>query len=127
MVGSFIDPDETGARGDGGGVNLPAFGVRLHQCRSPGPMADSADIAGRDGFVALPGAATQLGFLTVLHEASGYLGGYLVTNVWGRPVEFRLSTAVQPNRVQQILYGGKLQPYICADLIGKTMVDKTSA
>jgi hypothetical protein len=67
----------------------------------------------------------NLGFLTVLHEASGYLGGYLVTNLWGRPLEFRLSTAVQPNRVQQILYGGTLQPYIYADLIGKTLVDKT--
>lgn len=67
----------------------------------------------------------NLGFLTVLHEPSGYLGGYLATNVWGRPLEFRLSTAVQPNRVQQILYGGTLQPYICADLIGKTLLDKT--
>ena len=70
-------------------------------------------------------APFNLGFLTVLHEASGYLGGYLVTNTWGRPLEFRLSTAVQPNRVQQILYGGTLQPYICADLIGKTLLEKT--
>src|SRR5262249_2192259 len=70
-------------------------------------------------------ATLNLGFLTVLHEANGYLGGYLVTNMWGRPLEFRLSTAVQPNRVQQILYGGTLQPYICADLIGKTLIDKT--
>ncbi len=72
-------------------------------------------------------ATMSLGFLTVLHEASGYLGGYLVTNSWGRPLEFRLSTAVQPNRVQQILYGETLEPYIYADLIGKTLVDKTAA
>lgn len=70
-------------------------------------------------------ANLNLGFLTVLQEGTGYLGGYLVTNVWGRPLEFRLSTAVQPNRVQQILYAGTLQSYICADLIGKTLVDKT--
>lgn len=69
-------------------------------------------------------ASLNVGFLTVLHDPSGYLGGYLVTNTWGRPLEFRLSTAVQPNRVQQILYGGTLAPYICADLIGKTLVDK---
>jgi hypothetical protein len=50
-----------------------------------------------------------------------------VTNPWGRPLEFRLSTAVQPNRVQQVLYGGTLEPYVCADLIGKTLVEKTSA
>ena len=66
----------------------------------------------------------SLGFLTVLHEANGYLGGYLVVNGWGRPLEFRLTSAVQPNRVQQILYGDTLESYICADLIGKTLVDK---
>jgi hypothetical protein len=70
--------------------------------------------------------ALNVGFLTVLHEPNGFLGGYLVTNQWGRPLEFRLSTAVQPNRVQHILYAGTLEPYICADLIGKTLMDKTS-
>jgi hypothetical protein len=68
----------------------------------------------------------NLGFLTVLHDASGYFGGYLVTNLWGRPLEFRLSTAVQPNRVQQILYGPTLEQYLCADLIGKTLIEKTA-
>jgi hypothetical protein len=70
---------------------------------------------------------SNLGFLTILKEPAGYLGGYLVTNPWGRPLEFRLSTPVQPNRVQQILYGDSLEPYICADLIGKTLLDKTAA
>ncbi len=72
-------------------------------------------------------ATPNLGFLMIVHEPTGYAGGYLVTNLWGRPLEFRLSTAVQPNRVQQVLYAGTLEPYICADLIGKTLVDKTSA
>jgi len=67
----------------------------------------------------------NLGFLTVVREHHGYLGGYLVTNQWGRPLEFRLSTPVQPNRVQQILYAETLEPYICGDLIGKTLVEKT--
>jgi hypothetical protein len=79
---------------------------------APGPVAERS------------AGPTNLGFLTVLHEANGYLGGYLVTNTWGRPLEFRLSSAVQPNRVQQILYAGTLEPYVCADLIGKTLVDK---
>jgi hypothetical protein len=69
----------------------------------------------------------NLGFLTVLQEPAGYQGGYLVTNQWGRPLEFRLSTPVQPNRVQQILYGDSLEPFLCADLIGKTLVDKTAS
>src|SRR5262249_7230983 len=53
----------------------------------------------------------NVGFLTVLQEPSGYLGGYLVTNLWGRPLEFRLTSAVQPNKVQQILYGDTLLSY----------------
>jgi hypothetical protein len=64
--------------------------------------------------------------MTILHEPNGYVGGYLVTNVWGRPLEFRLSTAVQPNRIQQILYGQALEPYIYADLIGKALIDRAS-
>jgi hypothetical protein len=71
-------------------------------------------------------AGLNLGFLTVLHETNGYVGGFLVTNVWGRPLEFRLSTAVQPNRVQQILYGSTLLPYVYAEVIGKALVDKTA-
>lgn len=71
-------------------------------------------------------ATINIGFLTVLQESNGFAGGYLVTNRWGRPLEFRLSTAVQPTKVQQILYASTLRPYICAELIGKTLVEKTS-
>ena len=68
----------------------------------------------------------NLGFLTVLNESSGYVGGYLVTNNWGRPLEFRLSTAVQPNKVHQVLYGPTLVPYVCGDLIARALVEKTA-
>lgn len=73
-----------------------------------------------------PTPAENLGFLSVLHEPGGYVGGYLVTNRWGRPLEFRLSSAVQPNRVQQVLYGDTLAAYVCGELIGKTLIDKTA-
>jgi hypothetical protein len=64
--------------------------------------------------------------LTVVQETTGFVGGYLITNTWGRPLEFRLSTAVQPNRVQQILYGETLRPYVCGELIGKALVDRSA-
>lgn len=70
--------------------------------------------------------SVTLGFLTVLQEPTGWVGGYLVTNAWGRPVEFRLTTAVQPNRVQTVLYGPTLSEYLHADVIGKALVEKTS-
>lgn len=72
-------------------------------------------------------APLQLGFLTIVREGGGWAGGYLVTNLWGRPLEFRLSTPVQPNRVQQILYGGTLPEYLCGEIIGKSLIEKTAS
>jgi hypothetical protein len=68
----------------------------------------------------------NVGFLTVFDEAAGFVGGYLVTNAWGRPLEFRLSSAVQPNRLQQILYAESLLPYIHGELIGKALHEKST-
>jgi hypothetical protein len=71
--------------------------------------------------------APHVGFLAILQDPSGTLGGYLVTNSWGRPLEFRVTSAVQPNRVQAILYGASLQAYLCGELIAKTLVEKSTA
>ncbi|MCZ2343523.1 MAG: hypothetical protein LC104_17275 [Bacteroidales bacterium] len=68
----------------------------------------------------------NLGFLSIFQDVGGVLGGYLVTNTWGRPLEFRLSSAVQPNKVQQILYGPTLSEYLHTELIGKTLIEKTA-
>jgi hypothetical protein len=67
-----------------------------------------------------------LGFLSVAQEATGWAGHYFVTNAWGRPLEFRLTSAVQPNRVQAALYGPTLAEYLHADVIGRTLIEKTS-
>ncbi|MDB5310487.1 MAG: hypothetical protein JWO38_4689 [Gemmataceae bacterium] len=64
--------------------------------------------------------------MTVQQEPAGWAGYYLVTNAWGRPLEFRLTTAVQPNRVQTVLYGPTLTEYLHADVIGKALVEKTA-
>jgi len=71
-------------------------------------------------------ASVALGFLTVIQDPTGWVGGYLVTNAWGRPLEFRLTSAVQPNRIQTVLYGPTLEEYLYADVIGKALVEKTS-
>jgi hypothetical protein len=67
----------------------------------------------------------RLGFLTAFEVPQrGFVGGLLVTNHFGRPLEFQCTTPVQPNRTQQILYGPTLVPFIQSELIGKTLVDK---
>lgn len=69
----------------------------------------------------------RLGFLSAVDVAErGYVGGLLVTNHLGRPLEFQCTAPVRPNRTQQILYGPTLGPYIFSDLIGRTLVEKAA-
>lgn len=91
------------------------------------PPAPQPAIASTPTNSTLPISPQLVGFLSIVHDPSGILGGYLITNSWGRPVEFRLTTAVSPNRVQQILYGPTLAEYLHADLIGKALVEKASS
>jgi hypothetical protein len=67
----------------------------------------------------------QLGFLGVVNLAgTGFVGGLLVTNQLGRPLEFQCTTPVKPNRTQEILYGPTLNSFVCAELIGKTLFER---
>lgn len=52
------------------------------------------------------------------------IGGLLVTNQLGRPLEFQCTTPVRPNRTQEILYGPTLQPFVFSELIGRTLLDR---
>ncbi|MFO1093239.1 MAG: hypothetical protein U0992_07980 [Planctomycetaceae bacterium] len=64
-----------------------------------------------------------LGFLRVLGlDGGGFVGGILVTNQLGRPLEFQCTSPVKPNRTQVILYGPTLAPFVYAELIGKTLI-----
>jgi hypothetical protein len=67
----------------------------------------------------------RLGFLTAVEDPErGLVGGLLITNRFGRPLEFQCTTPVKANRTQQILFGPQLQPYILTELIGKTLIEK---
>jgi len=67
----------------------------------------------------------RLGFLTAVEDPErGYVGGLLITNRFGRPLEFQCTAPVKPNRTQQILYGPTLKPFVLGELIGKTLIDK---
>lgn len=69
--------------------------------------------------------AFRLGFLTEIRIGErGYVGGLLVTNHLGRPLEFQCTAPVKPNRTQEILYGPTLETFLLAELIGRTLVEK---
>ncbi|MGC1272388.1 MAG: hypothetical protein WBC44_01680 [Planctomycetaceae bacterium] len=72
-------------------------------------------------------ADLKLGFLTAIElPGGGYVGGLLVTNRFGRPLEFQCTTPVRANRTQEILYGPTLKPFLLGELIGKTLIDKAA-
>ena len=67
-----------------------------------------------------------LGFLTVInYPRTGFVGGFLVLNSVGRPVEFHCTTSLKPNRAQEILFGNALEPYLFGEQIAQTLVRKS--
>lgn len=72
-------------------------------------------------------SATTLGFLTVVeHAQHGLMGGYLLLNAAGRPVEFHCTAPLKPNRAQQILYGPTLEAFLYGEQIAGALVGKAS-
>ena len=67
-----------------------------------------------------------LGFLTVVEQAElGLLGGYLLLNAAGRPLEFHCTAPVKPSRAQEILYGTTLRPFLYGEQIGQTLLTRS--
>jgi len=64
-----------------------------------------------------------IGFLTVVENSKlGLLGGYLLLNATGRPLEFHCTAPVKPSRAQEILYGATLRPFLYGEQIGQTLL-----
>src|SRR3954468_22728208 len=73
-------------------------------------------------------ATPAFGFFTIVEQPElGLLGGYLVLNAGGRPLEFHCTAPVRPNRAQEILYGPTLRPYLCGEQIGQALVGKAKS
>jgi hypothetical protein len=75
---------------------------------------------------ASPKFSPCLGFLTIVENAElGLIGGYLLLNAAGRPLEFHCTAPVKANRTQEILYGPTLKPYLYGEQIGQTLLAKS--
>jgi len=73
-----------------------------------------------------PKPPAALGFLSVLENAElGLLGGYLLLNAAGRPLEFHCTAPVKPSRTQEILYGPTLHPFLYGEQIGQTLLARS--
>lgn len=65
----------------------------------------------------------RLGYLLIASPLPNvYLGGAMVTDGRGLPMEFRYTEPIQPTKIQQILYGQALGAYIKGEVILETLV-----
>ncbi|HEX4131793.1 MAG TPA: hypothetical protein VHZ24_17290 [Pirellulales bacterium] len=70
-------------------------------------------------------SSAAFGFYTVVEQPQiGLLGGYLVVNAAGRPLEFHCTAPVKPTRAQTILFGATLEPYLYGEHIGQALIRK---
>jgi hypothetical protein len=56
-------------------------------------------------------------------DPAGYLGGILVVDEFGLPLEFRHTLALRPSRLQTTLYGDALDRYLRAAVITTRLLD----
>jgi len=68
----------------------------------------------------------HLGFLRIVALDAGFVGGLLVTNRIGRPLEFQCTAPVKPNRTQELLYGPTLESFLYSEVLGKALCERVA-
>jgi hypothetical protein len=72
------------------------------------------------------GTATP-GYLVVRVGDDGtYVGGLMVTDRHGLPLDFRYTDAIKPTRLQKALYGGVLDRYLRSEVVLRTLLGALS-
>lgn len=68
-------------------------------------------------------ADLKIGYLMVSSPVPNvFIGGLMVTDGRGLPVEFRYTEPIQPTKIQQVLYGQVLSAYIKREVILETLL-----
>ncbi len=69
----------------------------------------------------------KLAYFMAIKEGASYLGGLLVTDTSGIPLDFRYTEPITPTRLQSILYGKSLEPHLKEEVIQKTLLKELKA
>ncbi len=65
-----------------------------------------------------------LGYITTrVFEGPAYLGGVLIVDKRGIPVEFKYVEPIKPSKLQTLLYGNTIDKYIRIESVGIPLVD----
>lgn len=67
----------------------------------------------------------RIGYLAALETDDGaFVAGLLVTNRFGRPLEFQCTNTVRPTHAQTLLYGRTLRPFLLGELMGRALLER---
>jgi hypothetical protein len=65
------------------------------------------------------GGTPLLGYLRIIEIAPNlFRGAILMTDLRGKPQDFRCTSAIKPNAIQRVLYGGTLSEHMALELCG---------
>lgn len=67
----------------------------------------------------------KIGFLGIYHfeDAAAIRGAMLVTDAATKPLEFRVTAPVRPQKFQKMLYGELLEEHVSVELMGIPLID----
>lgn len=64
----------------------------------------------------------KLAYFVAMKEGASYLGGLLLTDPSGIPLDFRYTEPITPTKLQSVLYGKALEPHLKEEVIQKTLL-----
>lgn len=71
--------------------------------------------------------ALRLAYFVALKEGASYLGGLLLTDTSGIPLDFRYTEPITPTKLQAVLYGKALEPHLKEEVIQKALLKELKA
>ena len=69
----------------------------------------------------------KLAYFVAMKEGASYLGGLLLTDTSGIPLDFRYTEPITPTKLQAVLYGKALEPHLKEEVIQKTLLKELKA
>jgi len=69
----------------------------------------------------------KIGYIIASEQCDNvFMGGLLVTDQKGLPIEFRYTDPVTPTKLQRIIYGSALDRYLIVEVIARSLVESIS-
>lgn len=65
----------------------------------------------------------KLAYFRMLAERDRYLGGIMVADTKGVPIEFKYTDVIKPTKMQKVLYGDTLEKYLKEEVIMGKLVE----